>query len=898
VRRRWRHSRTPVNDGEVRVFYGDGAGAFDVEPYYLGTALHNAGRLIADVGVDAASLATGDVDGDGDVDIIVGAIDGTNAVVKLLRNVDGAFTVDPPIVTVPAGANLSEPVYYPPTTTAIVSSPWGLALGDVDADGDLDLWVGDRGLYIYLYLNDGAGHYSLHVPASPPLATRPNVLLAHDAFRAALGYTPSLASADLNGDGKADLVMGLQSWNPTTTPPAEVAHDGEILLRKSTATDYVYSGATVVGDIGMIARGLAVLPVNADAYPDIIGAEFAGAVSLLRQLPPLDTDGDGISDYIDNAPGIANAPRLDMNTDASINYRDQLDNDFDTVLGDPEDTGTWVRLGDPFDPDDDNDGIADNVDNCVFTPNPDQSNVDGDQFGDACDPLDNRDADEDGVVTGPLPGDPLFEAAFAAKAKWSSGTTRFVIRIDALSRFFQNEFTQIMSDAAILSPEDWAAKCWENYEPGDFSPAYEPCGTGEGTPEQTLTLPGGKQVAVSLLVIPKQLWTDPPVLTWINDRNDYAELEIAQHGTYHADNVLKGDWAGLADRNFYACETCGLTEAENFELLRVGYNTLTGNYADKWVAESGATPSSPKVDWSTSANPLISYAPPYNTSDTTSRQASAQLGYKSFSASVYEEKSGTGYLGHIFSPEGSHMEQFDQFGMFHASADLQVDPPLMQGGVYNGIAYRMYLNSITQAGGLNTWLIEEVEWSGRPDNNAPRTEANRENNTVYLPRWEAWLDLLDFVKNYPDGVAMTLGDVALAMGFDNAPTVANPDQADSDRDGIGDVIDGAAITGAAVTLKSGRAGILEVSLKNGAGQAIPGQAVLFAFDADGDGSPEQYQATTNAAGVANVSVTVSGAAGDRSFTASWDSLRGFTALATVPVKVVVFTYLWLPVVLH
>ena len=36
------------------------------------------------------------------------------------------------------------------------------------------------------------------------------------------------------------------------------------------------------------------------------------------------------------------------------------------------------------------------------------------------------------------------------------------------------------------------------------------------------------------------------------------------------------------------------------------------------------------------------------------------------------------------------------------------------------------------------------------------------------------MQLLDFVKNYPGGVAMTMGEVALAKGYDNAPTVANP----------------------------------------------------------------------------------------------------------------------------
>ena len=54
----------------------------------------------------------------------------------------------------------------------------------------------------------------------------------------------------------------------------------------------------------------------------------------MRQLPPIDTDGDGLSDYVDNAPAIANAARLDMNADGSINAADQLDNDFDTILPD------------------------------------------------------------------------------------------------------------------------------------------------------------------------------------------------------------------------------------------------------------------------------------------------------------------------------------------------------------------------------------------------------------------------------------------------------------------------------------------------------------------------------------------------------------------------------------
>ena len=97
-------------------------------------------------------------------------------------------------------------------------------------------------------------------------------------------------------------------------------------------------------------------------------------------------------------------------------------------------------------------------------------------------------------------------------------------------------------------------------------------------------------------------------------------------------------------------------------------------------------------------------------------------------------------------------------------------------------------------GGLTTWLIEEVEWSGRECNEIPRLQncnghSNREDNTVYLPRWQAWMQLLDFVASYPGGVVLTQGEAALAQTMDNCPGVGNPDQLDTDLDLEGDACD-------------------------------------------------------------------------------------------------------------
>ena len=872
-----------VNDGDVRAWLGNGDGTFQETTYFVSGVRHNAGVLIADIGTDAGSVTVGDLDGDGDVDIVAGAVDGTNSVVKLLRYAGaGVFTSETLISQATACATPCAPIYFPAISTQ--NSPWGLSLSDADGDGDSDLWVGDRALYTYLYRNIGGGAFTLQ-SGNAAVSGRPNVYLGHDSFRAAVGFTGSLGSGDVNGDGLADVATGLHSG--TQTPASTTVNDGQVLLDVSGGGGH--SGFGALADAGTMARGVTVVDVNGDGFRDIIAAAYDGDVKLLRQLPPIDTDNDGVSDYVDNAPEIANAARLDMNTDAATNHRDQLDNDFDTVLGDPENPATWQRLGDPADPDDDNDGVADADDNCAFTANTPQADVDGDGAGDACDPLDGRDPDGDGVPTGPLPGDPLYAEHLAAKIKWGQGDTHFVIRIDALGRFFQNEFTQLMTDAATLSAGDWAVKCWQNYDPGDApststpDPTYEPCGTGEGTPDQTLTLGGGKEVAVTIVVIPKQLWTDAPVVAWINDRNDSVRFELGQHGTYHFSNTTNGDWATLADRNFYSCEFCGLTVAENLELLRVGNDTLLGNYANRWIAESGATGTSPKIDWSTAAQPLIAYAPPFNADDATAREAVARLGFKSYSSSVHEEGST------IFTPEGSHHEQFDQFGMFHSSADLEFEPPEPGDTAAD---YAAYLSANTQPGELNTWLIEEVEWSGRPCNEDPRLTAtggngpvtcaegiamgattNRENNTVYQPRWDGWLQMLDYVRNYPGGVAMTMGEVAMAKAFDNAPTVANPDQADGDNNGVGDVIDGATLVATDTNLGRNQAGDLEATLTSGDGNPIAGQAVAFSFDEDGDGTDEMFNGTTDSAGLVQVSVTSTGPVGGGSFSVDWDGLR-------------------------
>lgn len=87
-----------------------------------------------------------------------------------------------------------------------------------------------------------------------------------------------------------------------------------------------------------------------------------------------DSDGDGLSNTLDNCPENSNYWQQDSDSDG---LGDECDND-------------------PYNLDTDGDGYGDVRDNCPAIANPNQADIDNDGIGDACDPTDNRPADTDG----------------------------------------------------------------------------------------------------------------------------------------------------------------------------------------------------------------------------------------------------------------------------------------------------------------------------------------------------------------------------------------------------------------------------------------------------------------------------------------------------------------------
>ena len=167
---------------------------------------------------------------------------------------------------------------------------------------------------------------------------------------------------------------------------------------------------------------ISITDVNEDSDGDGITNNLDNCPSTAN-ADQLDTDGDGIGDLCDNAPTVSNANQLDTDGDGVGDVSD-TDDDGDGVAdsedafpldasesADTDGDGT----GDNADTDNDNDGVLNSLDNCEFTPNSNQLDTDSDGIGNVCDADDDGDgfSDTDEITCGT---DPLLASSLPADA--------------------------------------------------------------------------------------------------------------------------------------------------------------------------------------------------------------------------------------------------------------------------------------------------------------------------------------------------------------------------------------------------------------------------------------------------------------------------------------------------
>ncbi len=221
---------------------------------------------------DNHSLAIGDVDGDGHIDVVTGSHD---------HNVNGTNHL-----WLNNGTSNPFDGVMPSNITNDSDDTFSIALGDVDNDGDLDVVTGNKKDQNRLYLNNGtATPFSDIVDGSVVYVT--GMLISEDELE-----TFSIVLGDINGDGFLDVVTG-----DSTGTDATSSASCKYYLNNGTSNPFV-------NDTGVLVTGI-----------DINEPGFAISIDVG------DMDGDGDLDLISGGLGDSSTPsivnRIFLNNGAS-----------------------------------------------------------------------------------------------------------------------------------------------------------------------------------------------------------------------------------------------------------------------------------------------------------------------------------------------------------------------------------------------------------------------------------------------------------------------------------------------------------------------------------------------------------------------------------------------------
>jgi hypothetical protein len=180
-------------DGFVDLVSGNGGAPSSVY-LNLGSTFDPNPAWHSSLDLRTSGIALGDVDGDDDLDLVCGNNGDPNT---LYLNQGKMFAVDPA------------------WSSSQALNTTDVALGDIDGDGDLDLVCANNPQATTAYFNEGGTF-----PLSAGWSSRPPA-------RA----TTSLAMGDLNGDGALDLVCGNESLNAELASNTLYMNEGGMLAR-------------------------------------------------------------------------------------------------------------------------------------------------------------------------------------------------------------------------------------------------------------------------------------------------------------------------------------------------------------------------------------------------------------------------------------------------------------------------------------------------------------------------------------------------------------------------------------------------------------------------------------------------------------------------------------------
>ena len=287
-------------DGRLDI-YQPGAYGTDTDMLWVQTAPRvfadqAATRLPPPTSSRAASTHFGDLDNDGDLDLIVAdwGDASAGAVSRLIlysNDGQGVFTLTETQKDAPSATD-----HFPATISATPSAPYygsrptDLDFVDVDGDFDLDILINHREGYSRIFLNDGHGYFS---DGTGFAGTLPADITANYAPKRG-PYAYNQEACDLDHDGDLDLVLDNAGKAPDGSPAGMnvtqlLINDGHGVFVDQTAT-------RIVGEPAALDGAAKCADVNGDGrYDIVVGSRNHTSEKVLLN------DGAGIFSYAEDA---------------------------------------------------------------------------------------------------------------------------------------------------------------------------------------------------------------------------------------------------------------------------------------------------------------------------------------------------------------------------------------------------------------------------------------------------------------------------------------------------------------------------------------------------------------------------------------------------------------------